>query len=146
MKNLKYVLILSIFLSTSCTYNRQYINNINDKKDAIAVTNRFYDYIKSQEFDSTTELFSPLFFDYTNKPQLKKILHKTHEELGSLISTNIIHWETRRKIGTNPLSEYFLIFENKYENYIATEKIRLIREQDSIIRIVSYQVNSEGFF
>jgi hypothetical protein len=54
-------------------------------------------------------------------------------------------WGTRRVEGTKPLGDYAFMYKNTYDNFSASETIRLIREQDGQIRIVFYNVASDGF-
>ena len=134
-----------LLLFSSCNYSRQYINQTEDKEDAEKVTNHYYDFVLQQQFDSIVKLCSQHFLEHTDEERFKKILNKTFDKLGALKKTDLIHWETRRVIGSNPLSEYYFIYESTYERSIAKEQFRLVREEDSVIRIISYQINSDRF-
>jgi len=144
MKKLFFSLILITILS-SCHFNAQYLNRIEDKKDAELITNEFYNFIKTKDFEKTYDLFSNEFFNKTPKDKLFKMLSVTNEKLGNLVQTEIKNWETRRVEGSNPLATYSLIYKNKYEKFEAEETIHLLKEKDGKIRIVGYFINSDGF-
>jgi hypothetical protein len=50
MKKLFFSFILITILS-SCHFNAQYLNRIEDKKDAELITNEFYNFIKTKDFE-----------------------------------------------------------------------------------------------
>ena len=69
----------------------------------------------------------------------------TSEKLGVLEATEILTWETRRVEGSNPVADYAFVYKSTYENFPAKETIRLTREEDGQIRIISYNIISDGF-
>lgn len=142
------IVILSIvaLLVNGCSFNSTFTNNIEDRKDAEKVTNKLYELIKKKDYEATTVLFSKRFFDASNKKKLFEIFNATNVKLGSLKKTEIEQWETQRVEGTNPSANYALQYNNHYTNYEATEIIRLTREKDGSIKIISYNINSDGFF
>ena len=137
--------LLIIMCLSNCSFNSQYINREEDKKDAERITTQLYDFLKDQNYKETLEFFSDKFFEVTDQEQLIKIYTKTREKLGDLKEIKIEQWETRRIEGTNPSASYMLIYVNQYEKYEAKETIQLIREDDSEIKIVAYNINSMGF-
>ena len=128
------IFCIAALLVSGCSFNSTFTNNIEDRKDAEKVTNKLY------------ELFSKSFFDANNKEKLFEIFNATNVKLGSLEKTEIGQWETQRVEGTDPSANYALQYNNQYTNYQATETIRLTREKDGEIKIISYNINSDGFF
>ena len=137
-------LLITLVLS-SCNFNSQYINRVEDKKVAEEITDQFYNYIKNENFDATLNLFGDKFWEVTTEDQMLKIFTLTKEKLGLLNEINLDQWETRRVEGTNPSASYLFVFKNQYSNYEATETIRLMKDENGEIKIVAYNINSMGF-
>jgi hypothetical protein len=140
------ILCIAVLFASGCNFTSTFTNNIEDRKDAEKVTNKLYELIKKKDYEATTVLFSKLFFDASSKEKLFEIFSATNVKLGSLEKTEIEQWETKRVEGTNPSANYALQYNNRYKNYSATETIRLTREKDGAIKIISYNINSDGFF
>jgi hypothetical protein len=140
------IVCFAALLVSGCSFNSTFTNNIEDRKDAEKVTNKLYELIKKKDYEATTVLFSKRFFDASNKEKLFEIFNATNVKLGSLEKTEIGQWETQRVEGTDPSANYALQYNNQYTNYQATETIRLTREKDGAIKIISYNINSDGFF
>jgi hypothetical protein len=130
---------------TSCSFNSQYINREEDKKDGELVASQLYDLLKAKDYEGTTRLFSKKFFEVTEKEKLFTIFSTTNEKLGDLQTTQIETWETRRIEGSNPSANYVFVYKNTYNKFPAKETIRLVREEDGQIRIIAYNINSDGF-
>lgn len=137
--------LLTLSIMTSCHYNSQYLNREEDKNEAEQVTNKLYDFLKSKNYEGTNDLFSKKFFEVTDKEKLLKIYAMTNEKLGDLITTEVESWETKVVKGSNPSSNYVLVYKNKYERFEARETITLTKEEDGQIRILGYNINSDGF-
>jgi hypothetical protein len=135
-----------MLIIVSCTFTSTYLNREEDKRKAEQVTNRLFDYIQKNEYDKSFQLFSNTFWTVTSKDKLREILTVTQKKLGRLDSTRLGECQTRRITGTSPSGEYLLVYKNHYHNYEATETIRLVLEEKEKIRIIAYNINSEGFF
>lgn len=136
---------LVLIIITSCRFNSESINQEEDRQEAEVITARLYENIKAKNYEATWELYSKDFFKVASKEQLTKIYIKTHQKLGNLKEINLATWKTRRVEGSNPFAEYSFIYKNKYDKYDATETIRLIQEGNKSIRIVFYNIISDGF-
>lgn len=145
MKTLTFGTILLFVTMTSCHVNSQYINRDEDKKEGELVTNKLYELLKAKDYEATTKLFSKKFFEVTDKEKLFKMFTMTAEKLGDLQTIEIETWETRRIEGSNPSANYGFVYKNTYDKFPAKETIRLVREEDGQIRIISYNINSDGF-
>ena len=139
------IVLLAVFVLSSCNFNSQYINREEDKKAAEEITNQFYEFIQNQDFNKSLDLFSNKFWEATPKEQMIQILSATREKLGDLEEINLLEWETRRVEGSNPSANYMLIFKNQYEKYEAIETIKLMKEDNNMIKIVAYNIESMGF-
>ncbi|WP_447635421.1 DUF4019 domain-containing protein [Flavobacterium microcysteis] len=145
MKKLFLFTIIAILpLFTSCTINGTNQNEESEKIEAEKTAEQLYDYISKKDFLSTEKLFSEKFYAVSSKENLHDILEKTNKVLGNYERRELLDWKTSRTIGTNPKSEYLLIYEVKYQKFKAKETITLLKE-DGIIKIIGYHVNSDGF-
>lgn len=140
------IVCIATLVVNGCSFNSTFTNSIEDRKDAEKVTNKLYELIKKKDYEATTVLFSKSFFEASDKEKLFEIFNATNVKLGSLEKTEIGQWETQRVEGTDPSANYALQYNNQYTNYQATETIRLTREKDGEIKIISYNINSDGFF
>ncbi len=136
---------LVILLFNSCRFTSTFTNNVADRKDAEKITNQLYELLKKGRYEETTVLFSKRFFEVTSKEKLFEIFKATNVRLGELVQTKLEQWETQRVEGTDPSANYALQYINQYENYQATETIRLTREKDDQIKIIGYNITSDGF-
>ena len=141
---LTFCLIFTLHL-ISCNFNTSNINRESDKIDAGKVTEELYSYIKEKDFTRTEKLFSDQFYAVTNKAGLHDIFQKTNKTLGNYEGRELLDWKTNIIVGTNSKSEYFFVYEVKYQKFKAKETIVMFKEDDGVIRIVSYNVSSDGF-
>jgi len=139
------LLVCTVFALASCHFNSEYLNREEDKKDAEKITNKLFELIKAKNYEATTSLFSKRFYEVSNKSKLLEIFAATNNKLGELKDTKIESWQTKRVEGSNPSATYLFIYQNKYEKFESKEKITLIRDTDGQIRIIGYNVNSDGF-
>lgn len=147
MKNLKpFAIAVTVLLLFSCQFNSSYVNRVEDKDAAEKITNQYFDLLKAKKYDESFALFSDKFWTVTSKEKTKEIFTVTNKKLGALVDIKLDHWETRRVEGTNPSAEYILYYVNKYEKYDAKETLSLTRESDGKIKIIAFNINSEGFF
>lgn len=131
-------------LVASCSCNTSFTNRESDIKEAQDFANRFYDLLKSNDFDKTYSLYSKNFYDVTDTPELDKIYHGTLSNLGEIKSINMEQCETRVVKGTDSKSEYVMLYKVDRAKYASEEMIRLEKENNKM-KILSYRVNSEGF-
>lgn len=143
-KKLFLSLIFALFL-ISCNFNKTSINRESDKIDAEKVTEELYSYIKKKDFTRAEKLFSDQFYAVTNRAGLHDIFQKTNKTLGDYEGRELLDWKTNIIVGTNSKSEYFFVYEVKYQKFKAKETIVMFKEDDGVIRIVSYNVSSDGF-
>jgi len=129
----------------SCNFNKTSINRKSDKIDAEKVTDELYSYIKKKDFTRAEKLFSDQFYAVTNRAGLHDIFQKTNKTLGDYEGRELLDWKTNIIVGTNSKSEYFFVYEVKYQKFKAKETIVMFKEDDGVIRIVSYNVSSDGF-
>jgi hypothetical protein len=146
MKTLKHIIVLFLLVTLSaCNFNSTYLNRAEDKNDAEIVANRYYGALKNKDYEAVDVFFANEFWKVTPKDKLHEILVNTQSKLGELKSTKLDHWETKVIKGTNPSSEYILYYLNKYKNHEAKETLRLIKVADDKIKIIAFNINSDGF-
>lgn len=141
-----FFLVIFILCLTSCNFNKTDINRESDKKDGEKITEKLYFYINKKEFIRAEKLFSDEFYAVTNKKSLQDIFQKTNKFLGDYERRELLNWKTSIITGTNSKSEYFFVYEVKYQKFKAKETIVMMKGNDDVIRIISYNVSSEGFF
>ena len=137
--------VCTVLTLASCQFNSQYINRDEDKKDAEKITTKLFDLLKTKNYNGTTDLFGKKFFEVSSKEKLFEIFAATNNKLGELQDTKIESWETKRVEGSNPSADYLLVYKNKYEKFESKETITLTKETDGKIRIIGYNINSDGF-
>jgi N-acetyl-gamma-glutamylphosphate reductase len=138
-------ILLALFIS-GCTFTTSRTNRDEDKKDAEKVINKFYDLIKSKKYDATHDLFSSKFWEVTSVKKMDTIFTATQNKLGDLVTIHLDDWATKVVAGTDPSADYRLIYKNHHQKSNAIESFTLTKEDDGKIRIISYNINSDGFF
>ena len=134
------LLVLLSTLFTSCNINTTSTNHESDKREAEKITNKFYHYLEMKEFNEAEKLFSEKFFEVTDKEKLHKIFNHTLNDCGNLTNFSLQEWNTFVVKGTNPKSEYDFLYKVTRDKKETTERIGMLKENDSI-KIVSYHVN-----
>lgn len=136
---MKYIYLLLFLFVTSCHFNTSVSNMEKDRDEADLIVEELYDYLDNEEYTEAEKLFSEKFFEVTDRESLKKILQAVNKKGGRILSSEITDWNTLVVKGTNPRSEYILLYQNKRDIATTQERIGLLKEDDSI-KIVSYHV------
>lgn len=141
------LLILLISFLASCSFNANITrdNREEDKKEAEKITSQFYVYLKNKEYEQVYDFFSPLFYEVTSKSQLDSLFASSVETLGDIKNSELIHWETKVKSGTDASSEYYFVYKISREKFESTEKIGLKKDKNNKIKILGYRIESEGY-
>lgn len=139
------IAFLLLFTLTSCVFTSTYTNREADKQEAEKVTNSFFELIKAKNYEAAYPLFSDDFFSVTPKPKLKEMFVTIQDKLGDLTSTNLDQWQTKVVKGTDPSSEYDLLYQNQHAKFKSAEEFKLTKNWDGKIRILYYHVTSPGF-
>jgi len=140
-KNL--IAFLLLFALTSCTLS--YTNREADKEEAKKVTDHFFELIKAKNYDAAYPLFSDDFYAVTPKAKLKELFMTVQEKLGDLTNISLDQWQTKVVKGTDPSSEYDLLYQNQHAKFKSAEEFKLTKNWDGKIRILAYHVSSPGF-
>ena len=136
---MKYISIFLLLLLVNCTFNTSSENREEDKKEAEQVAQNFYILMKENNSEDAFKLISKNLFKVTPKEKFKQILNKSSTECGNIKNDSLVHWETLVIKGTNPKSEYMLIYNVKRDIKNTQEKFTLHKEGDSI-KIVGYDI------
>lgn len=141
-KTVRKIIIFLALILCSCNFsvNSVQTNKESDKEQAEAVAAKLYWHTLNNEFDKIPELFGATFYKENKKEDLVDFLLKKKEVQGNFIEFNLKDWSTKLVSGTNPLSEYILVYEVKYEKKTVIEKISMIQEKNRI-KIVGYYVD-----
>lgn len=97
------------------------------------------------KYKETHSLFSPRFLEVTDTTQINKIFQASNEQLGQIKDQILETCETNIVEGSNPISEYLLVYTIKRTKFNSKETIHLEKE-NGVIKITSYNVQSDGFF
>jgi hypothetical protein len=145
MKKLKVLFYSSIcLLAASCHFNSSSTNSQADVDEAEAFGTKFYNLVKSGNFEKTYPLFSKEFFEATDTPALKAIFSATLSNLGEIKEIKVEQCATEVVHGTDARSEYAIAYKIERSKY-ASEEVLQLQKQNGKIRIMSYKVNSEDF-
>lgn len=138
------VVLLLLVSINACTFNSIHVNEEREREQAASIMGSFYFAIQTKHFADVEFLFSETFYKTTTKDDLYRMLIKTQELLGEYKDGTLVDWKTRRVSGSNPLTEYTLVYDVRYDKYKARETINLKREKTGI-KIISYNIASEGY-
>jgi hypothetical protein len=137
--------ILMLVLFTSCNFSSTYLNREEDKNDAEKVSTKLYTFLENKDYKQLHKLISKRFWETTNPAKLDEFLQAVNNRLGMVKHKNLDHWETKVIIGSKPSSTYVLYYLVQREKFVAQETVTLTKENDEI-KILGYNVNSEGLF
>ena len=129
-----------MFLGCTISSNKTIENGLEDKFDAESITNDFFKYQKSNDIKATIEMFSADFIRKNGKDNLIKLLNNNRLKLGSLKKYSLEKWETKIIKGSNSSSYYFLVYNNEYEKYHATESFQMNKGFFGKIKITDYKL------
>ena len=144
MKKLLCYLIICSLVFSSCNFNSHYTDKPLDRDEAERITVKFYYLLRDKNYNDTYKLFSPRFLEVTNTSKIEQIFKTSDEELGEIKDQSLVSWKTNVVKGSNPISEYLLVYDVKRSKFNSKETIRLEKENDTI-KILSYNVQSDGF-
>lgn len=139
MKKITLLLLLFVF---SCTYTNTYTNREKDKEDAEVVSNKFYSYLKQNNYKATFTLLTEDLLKPSSKKELINVYENTKRYLGELKETTLLNWATKSVEGGKEYADYAFQYKNIYDSGISVEYIRLYKDSKKQIKIVEYKVNS----
>jgi len=142
MKKIIFYGISMLFL-VGCNVNTVHPNEISDKEDAEKIAEQLFSSLEQNNFLEAQDLFSDRFFEVTPRDSLNSIFERV-KTLGKFKHRTLADWNTFRITGSNPKAEYTLNYVTEYSLFPAQEIIKMERE-DSLIKIISYHVYSDGF-
>ena len=142
-KKYVFIILFSLFLS-SCNFNRTYTDRPIDREEAERVTVKFYYMLRDKKYNQTHALFSPRFIEVTDTSKLNNIFKTSDEQLGKIEDQTLETCKTNIVEGSNPISEYLLIYKVRRNKFYSKETIRLEKENDTI-KILAYNIQSDGF-
>ncbi|KXH85674.1 hypothetical protein [Chryseobacterium kwangjuense] len=137
-------LILISFLLISCSYNQTFSNREEDKKDAEQISRKLYWELKyGGNLDTIYNLFGEKFFEVTDKNKLLQIINATQNDIGRVEEYDLVKWETLIVKGSNPRSEYVLVYDVKRGTAKTEETLSMQKDKNGDIKIVGYRVNQD---
>lgn len=132
--------VLFLAIATGCVFTMTYNNREQDKKDAEKITNELFKSLKGKDYEAACGLFSNEFYAITPKDKLKGMFTEIQNDLGDMQTDSLAECNTKVVTGTEPSSEYFLIYKNHHQNHDAIDSVRMLKEADGKIRIVFFHV------
>ena len=136
--------VASIFFC--CTFTTTYTNREKDKAEAETIADKFFNYVKQNNYPATFQLFSPRLLKESPEDKIYEIYNYSRRHLGNLKKTTLIDWETKLIEGTNNSANYTLKYENTYDSSLAIETFRLTKDDQKQIKITAYHINSDIFY
>ena len=134
-------LIITFLISIlifGCSLNTLVKNNEKDKSEALTIIKQLRKQLENKNYEEAKKLFHPDFFKITSEDKLSKIFDQRLEHLGNYIDSEILHWETNVKKGTDPISEYTFILKSKFSKQSVQQQIGLKKDQNDNILIFGY--------
>tara|TARA_R110002033_G_C3791101_1_gene230317 strand:- start:244 stop:684 length:441 start_codon:yes stop_codon:yes gene_type:complete len=144
MKKILLILIIPI-LVTSCHFSNKYQNRESDRQDAENVTAELFGYIKESDFEKASELFGDEFYKVTSKDDLIEIFKSTETKLGVLKRTELADWNSMVSEGAIEQGVYNLNYNGEFEKDKAKLKITLTKNENGVIKVVGYNIQSNAF-
>lgn len=130
-----------IFLLASCNINATYENREADKEDALSVADSFYNRMEQNDHTGTYVFFTKKFLQVTDTFKLGAFYKKVEATCGQAIRYKLLDWKTSIVKGSNPQSEYYLVFEITRKICKTKETLTFKKEVDAI-RITTYDVKT----
>ena len=132
---------LSAIMLIGCTLNsnKTITNRLGDKYEAEEITSAFFKYQDTNDTEAVIGLFSDSFVKKNGKEKLIELLNKNKIRFGSLKKITLKRWETEFVEGTNSSSEYFLVFNNEYENHHVKEYFKMHKGFGGKIEVINYK-------
>lgn len=94
--------------------------------------------------DTIYNLFGDKFFEVTDKDKLLQIINTSQNDIGRVEEYNLVKWETLIVKGSNPKSEYLLVYDVKRGTTAKTEEtFSMQKDKNGDIKIVGYRVNQD---
>jgi len=130
-----------IMISTviSCTVKTTTTDSIEDKNKAEAISDKFYNALKKQQYPSTISLFSPKFFHVLSRETLLKNYTKIANEQGTVVSSDLIEWHTKTVSNDQSKNVYTLTFNVKRTLNKTIETLTFYMENNTL-KIVNYDI------
>lgn len=140
-KNVLFLTILILFISCNFNANFSSENEESDKSEALSIAGFFYLHMANKSHDSILNLMSNEFYKVTSKDEFIKFLKNKDSLLGDYKDMKLLSCKTLRVSGTNPKTEYYLIFKIRYSRRQVEENISMINEK-GLVKIIGYSINT----
>lgn len=140
MKKVYFILILILLVSiatSGCGIS-------SDKAAAENVAAKFFEAVRSKDFDTAITFYSPKFFELNPNVDWLKVLKGVNNKLGDLETYKLVGWHINRYHGITENGTYCeLKYEVSYSKYPATETLTLFKPATGgEFKIVRHDINS----
>ena len=137
-----FLLFAFVFIGCNFNANLSYENEISERENAESVAGKLYWHLSKNELSQIPSLFGDSFFETSDTQGLLNFLTEKRNTCGQFKEYKLISWKTHRTTGTNPISQYLLVYDVQYTKQVATEEISLIKEEGKIM-ISGYRVSKK---
>ena len=127
-----------------CNFNATRTNLKSDRDRAIVVSDKLFDCLEHDNHECADRLFSKNFFESTPADSLHVIYGMSKEVLGDFKVRVLEEWKTTVVSGTNPVSEFLLVYNVEYTKHPA-QIILGMTEENNEVKIQGYRILSEAF-
>lgn len=134
-----FIVLFSLLLINSCTCNSIYNNRLQDKYEAQSVTEGFYGLTKLNDYNEIYSLLSDQLSAKSDTAQFFKQLKNLDSLYGKIDSTSVVNSQTNVVEGTNPHSNYVLVYYVRRPKLTSKETFALTREKGQL-KIYNYNI------
>jgi hypothetical protein len=138
------IICCTALMLVACNFNTHWNNREEDKAEAEQVMNAFYALQQSDRFRETIPFYSDRFLEVTDTAWILNIYKSRDENLGPMESKELAACQTLIIKGSKPSSQYLLVYTVRHQKFDAREEFRLEKEADGQIRIMAYNLQSDG--
>lgn len=103
-----------------------------------------YQTLASGNIEAPLDLYSPRFYQETDREEWLKILTSVHDRLGDYKSRELVNWNLRTNVGTEMSGTVTtLVYKVQYSKHDATEQ--LVFWGANPPQLIGHHFNSKGF-
>ena len=137
---MKIILLLSVIISLAgCNLNTKIHNDEFDKMEAEKITSAFYGGAVTNDYSKIDTLFSPIQYTKQKRDSLGIFIKDIHDQFGTIVTWNLVDWQTIDVKGTDSKTEYVLIYNVEFSSKSVIETF-IMRKEDGKVRIFDLRI------
>jgi hypothetical protein len=132
--------LFTMLFFVGCNLNTTTHNSRYDKIEAERNTNAFYRGVLTSDYSKVDTLFSPMHYNKQKRDSLGIFIKNIHDQFGTIVTWNLIDWQTVDVKGTDDKTDYALVYSVKFSKKEITETF-IMRKEDGKIKIIDLQIS-----